>query len=213
MAIQDATKLALYNGALRRLGSRNLASLTENREPRRVLDDIWGDDDNVVDYALARGEWNFAIRTVQAEYSELVTPPFGLRRAFDKPADLMRVASIAPDEYFRTLLTDLQYKDEAGFWFTDYDVIYVRYVSNADTYGYNDLLWTETFKDYIECRLAYEGCERITNSTSKRDRQERDMGIALMTAKSQDTMNEGVKFAPPGAWVMSRSAGHRRERG
>ena len=38
MAITNSDRLDVYNGALRRLGSRRLASLTENREPRRVLD-------------------------------------------------------------------------------------------------------------------------------------------------------------------------------
>ena len=33
-------QLSLYNNALTVLGERKIASLTENREPRRVLDDV-----------------------------------------------------------------------------------------------------------------------------------------------------------------------------
>ena len=51
MAITNSDRLDVYNGALRRLGSRRLASLTENREPRRVLDDIWNNG-ALVNYAL-----------------------------------------------------------------------------------------------------------------------------------------------------------------
>lgn len=213
MAITDATKLAIYNGALRRLGSRALASLAENREPRRVMDGIWGASSEVVAGALERGEWNFAIRTVEGVYSSSVEPGFGFRRAFNKPDDFRRLASLSADPYFRHPLTNDSYIDEATYWFTDYDVIYIRYVSDDGDYGFNGAGWTEAFKDYLECKMAWEACERITNSTSKKDRLDRDMGIALKTAKSHDAMGEGVKFAPSGSWSRARGEGRSRRDG
>lgn len=204
MAITDAIKLTIYNGALQRLGSRKLASLAENRKPRRVMDDIWGSSSNIVLAALERGEWNFAIRTVEGIYSTSIEPPFGYSRAFDKPDDFRRLVSLSADPYFRTPLTDGQYTDEAGYWFADFDAIYVRYVSDHSDYGLNDSLWTESFKEYLECKMAWEACETITNATSKRDRIERDMMNALRTAKSHDAMSEGVKFPPRGAWSRAR---------
>lgn len=212
MAITDATKLAVYNGALLRLGSRKLASLAENREPRRVMDDIWGPSSNIVLSALERGEWNFAIRTVEGVYSTSVEPPFGFSRAFDKPDDFRRLAALSADPYFRAPLTNGQYIDEAGYWFSDFDVIYVRYVSDHSDYGFNGSLWTESFKEYLECKMAWEACERITNATSKRDRIERDMMNALKAAKSNDAMAEGVKFPPRGSWLRARG-GRGREGG
>lgn len=212
MAVTDATKLAIYNGALRRLGSRKLASLAENREPRRVMDDIWGASSEVVYSALERGEWNFAIRTVEGVYSTSVEPPFGFRRAFDKPDDMRRLAALSAEPYFRTPLTNGQYVDEAGYWFTDHDVIYVRYVSDHSDYGLNGSLWTEAFKEYLECKMAWEACERITNSTAGQDRLERDMRESLKVAKSHDAMNEGIKFPPRGSWSRARG-GRSRENG
>lgn len=205
MAISSEVKLALYNGALRRLGSRELASLTENREPRRVLDGIWGGSDRVVKKALEKGEWNFAIRTVEGTYSSTVEPDFGFRRAYDKPTDMRRLAALSADEYFGRPLVNAQYVDEAGYWFTDLDVLYVRYISDNTDYGLNSAAWPEAFKEYIECDLAWEACERITNATAKRDRIERDRMNALKSAKSNDAMAEGVKFLPHGSWSSSRS--------
>jgi hypothetical protein len=46
----SASKLKLYNDALGILGERRLASLTENREPRRVLDEVWDAGKGVVNY-------------------------------------------------------------------------------------------------------------------------------------------------------------------
>lgn len=211
MAIADDVKLAIYNGALRRLGSRKLASLSENREPRRVLDDIWGSASEVVGYALERGEWNFAIRTVQGNYSSAIEPDFGYRRAFEKPSDMRRLASLSYDPYFNIPLSHDEYVDEAGYWFMDYDEIYVRYVSDDGSYGFDSGLWTEGFKKWLECYMAWEGCERITNSTTKRVGLEKDMNKFLRDAKSLDAMNEGTKFRPPGDWIRSRHTG-RRER-
>jgi hypothetical protein len=59
------TKLSLYNGALRELGSRKLSSLSENRESRRVLDDIW--DGGFRDEILESGLWTFAVRSIEID--------------------------------------------------------------------------------------------------------------------------------------------------
>lgn len=206
MAITSAVKLELYNGALRRIGSRRLASLTESREPRRVLDDIWGADNQIVRWALERGEWNFAIRSVQADYDPGIEPDFGFRRAYEKPEDFVRLASLTRDAYFRSPLTNAEYMDEATYWFTDLDVIYVRYVSDDTDYGFSSAAWSESFKNLIEVSLAYEGVERITNSSGKLDRILRDYDRALKEARSHDAMSEGVKFPPRGSWLRARGA-------
>ena len=46
-----ASKLSIYNGALRAIGERRLASLTEDRASRRELDDAY---DDVVANCLSR---------------------------------------------------------------------------------------------------------------------------------------------------------------
>lgn len=210
MAISNTDKLDVYNGALRRLGSRRLASLTEAREPRRVLDDIWNNG-ALVNYALERGEWNFALRSVQGAYNTGISPGFGFRRAFDKPDDFRRLAALSADEYFRIPLTAHQYTDEGGYWLSDQDTLYIRYVSSHDSYGYDSSRWTESFRYYLECCLAYEACERITNSGAKLEKVEQQMRSYLSQAKSTDAMQEGVKFPPRGAWASSRSIGLRGE--
>lgn len=207
MAVSQDVRLAIYNGALQRLGSRELASLAENREPRRVLDGHWGSDNAVVKRALEKGEWNFSIRTVEGIYSPGIEPAFGFARAYGKPDDMLRLAAIASDEYFRSPLVASQYTDEAGFWFTDQPVIYARYVSMDDSYGMDSSKWTEAFKEYLQCDLAWLACERLTNATSKRDRIERDRMNALKAAKSLDTMGDGAKFLPHGSWARSRAGG------
>lgn len=205
MAVTSGIKLRVYNGALFHLGSRKLSSLSEAREPRRVLDEVWGSNDEVIYWALEQGEWNFAIRSVQADYSASVTPSFGFRRAFDKPSDFRRLAQLSSDEYFTYAMTDREFKDEATYWFTDHDVLYIRYVSDSDEYGLNSAAWSEAFIDFLEFRLAWKACRRITNSNSTFDRIDRDYQKALRAARSFDAMNEGVKILPSGSWVRARA--------
>ena len=204
MAISPEDKLSIYNAALRHLGSRQLVALTEERKPRRVLDGIWGADNGLVRKALERGEWNFAIRTVLGDYNPSIEPGFGFRRAYDKPDDFRRLAALSPDEYFRSPLTNDQYVDEAGFWFTNHDVIFIRYVSDDDAYGMNAAAWPQAFREHLEYSLAADACETITNSGGRRRELHAASMDALKIAKSNDTMGEGVKFLPPGSWSRSR---------
>src|SRR5574343_760692 len=126
-----ATKISLYNNALLLLGERTLASLTESREVRRLLDKVWARP--VVRECLEAGLWRFAMRTVELTYSPSVEPPFGYRYAFDRPSDLVRTAAVCQDEYLREPL--LQYQIEGEYWYAELDTIYVRYVSDDDAYG------------------------------------------------------------------------------
>jgi hypothetical protein len=204
MPVLAEDKLAIYNGALRRVGARKLASLTENREPRRVLDDAWGDTDNLVKKALAKGEWNFSIIAAQVDASPSVDPDFGFTYAYDKPADFLRMAAISANDRFVPPLDARGYADEAGYWFADHQVIYIRYVS-AET-GLVSSGWPDLFRQYLECYLASEVCERLTNSRTKRQELLADADDALRGAKSNDSMNEGTKPLPRGSWSRSRGA-------
>ena len=76
------TQLFIYNEALGHLGERQLASLAEPREPRRVLDSYWSD---VVGFCLSQGLWKFAKRTVQIDNDASVTPQFGFNYCFPIP--------------------------------------------------------------------------------------------------------------------------------
>lgn len=208
MPVLSEDKLAIYNGALRRLGARKLASLSENREPRRVLDDAWGNADNLPKKALARGEWNFALVAAQVDASPSIEPSFGFQFAFDKPDDFLRLAGISASDRFQPPLDATGYVDEAGYWFSDYQTIFVRYVSA--TTGLISASWPDPFRQFLECYLAAEVAERLTNSRTKRQELLADAEDALRAAKSNDAMNEGAKPLARGSWSSARFGRWRR---
>lgn len=194
------TKLSVYNGALRNLGSRNLASLSENRESRRVLDTAW--DGGFVDEILELGQWVFATRTVEISYDPSITTDFGYTYGFGKPDDFVRTAGVCQDELFQIPLLD--YRDENGFWWSNLDTIYVSYISNDTSFG-NDLsLWPQTFIDFAEKNLALKVCKRLTQSDNDEVILQKKVEKALVKARSIDAMADPVRFAPRGRWANAR---------
>lgn len=192
------SKLEIYNEALGLLGERKIASLTETREPRRVLDDFY---DSAMAYCLERGFWNWAIRTVQLDHSVAYDPPFGYSYAFTKPDDWVRTFVISGSENLEPPL--LKYVDEGGLWYADCDPLYVRYVSSDAAWGMDLSLWPQTFVAYAAARLAVRASKRITGANASDDLL-RDERVARANAMSKDAMDEPPGFPPTGSWVLSR---------
>jgi hypothetical protein len=117
------TKLFIYNETLGHLGERQLASLSEPREPRRVLDSYWSD---VVAFCLSQGLWKFAKRTVQIDNDTAVTPQFGFNYCFAIPSDWVRTIVVSTSPNMDPPL--LQFSGEAGFWYANLTPIFVSYV-------------------------------------------------------------------------------------
>lgn len=196
-----SNQLNVYNDALQLVGERQLVSLTENREPRRLLDAVW---DGALKYCLEQGQWNFAIRSVRVNYSPSVEPPFGYRRAFNKPDDYVRTVAFASDPFFNSPI--IQYTDEAGFWFCDLDEIFIRYVSNDQSFGLDSSLWPETFSSFVAAYLAKKIAPRLKNGTD-RERLAREYKVAKTDALTKDAIQEPTKIFPTGRWVRSRHGG------
>lgn len=194
------SKLKLYNGALAILGQRQLGALTENRESRRQLDLAW--DDGAVDAALEAGQWYFAMRSVRITSDPSITPDWGYRKVFEVPEDHIRTCAVCQDEMFNVPL--LGYREEAGFWYSDLDPIYVRYVSNDTAFGMDFSLWPGTFVEYLKGHLAFLTALVLTSDKKKVVLAEAYRSKALKDAKSKAAMADPTTFPAEGAWTSSR---------
>lgn len=193
-----ATQLSLYQDALGIIGERQLASLTENVEPRRVLDSAWPAARN---YCLEHAHWKFAQRTTKISYSPSVTPAFGYTRAFEKPTDLVKLSKLCSDEFFTMPL--VRVVEENGFWFTDIDAIYVSYVSNDTAYGYDYSLWPETFSLFVSTYLALRIAARIRPTLDTRAIS-LQYNAAKEDAQAKDAVQGPTQFPPQGSWNRAR---------
>lgn len=204
------SKLSIINAALSHLKERRVTE-DEPVEAWREMDAWWNGGD-IRDEWLNAGYWNFATRTSKIERNTALTPPFGYSYTFDKPSDWIRTARVASDEYFNSPLT--RYDDESSYWFADVDPLYVSYVSNDASYGYDFAAWPELFTRFCEFDLAKKAMNRVGNL----DRAEKADLVAmhrraLVDARNKDAMNEPAKFPPFGSWVRSRSQGGSRDPG
>lgn len=194
-------QLELYNGALLLCGERFLSSLTENREPRRLLDHVWSS--NGVKKCLEQGQWNFAMRSAQIDYDSSVEPSFGFNRAFEKPDDWVLTCGVCEDEFFRSPLT--RYWDESGYWYSDIDTIYVRFVSSLPTYGLDLGKWPDSFTEFVEEYFASKIILKLTNSQKNLDDSIARLKKKKLAAKSAAAMAEPTSFPARGSWSLSRN--------
>jgi hypothetical protein len=196
-------RLSLYNGAARLLGERKLASLTEDRGLRYYLDDVW--DDGGVRRCLEAGQWTFAVRKVELEASSTVEPQIDqFIYAFAKPSDLVRLAGISASASGRPL-TD--YDFAGGFFFANFDPLFIRYVSDDVSYGSDFSLWPESFIDYVQASFALDVAPRLTASESHVARIEEKKEKALKQLMYIDGMNSPSIRPPLGSWARARLSG------
>ena len=196
-----ADKLGVYNGTLRLMGERKLASLTEDLEARRVLDEAFPD---AVQYALGQGFWRFALRNVRIVSDPNVARDFGYQAAFAKPEDLVRLHAISSDEFMNIPL--IHWQEEGGWWLSHDAEIFVSYVSNDSLYGGSLTAWTPNFLRYLQYHLATEIVERLAPSTDV-GKLEAKKDTALKDALSKDAMQTAPVWPMVGGWGGLRGGG------
>lgn len=198
-----ATKLEIYNEALEFLGESPLASTTENHEPRFLLDNVW--DRGLIRRCLQQGQWNFATRSVEADFDPAIEPEWGFLRGFTKPTDWVRTVALCSDSYFRSPLID--YKDEANTWFTDLDRIYVRYVSDDNAYGGDLGAWPDHFTEFAAAYMALKICRKVKQSAKSKEEMWGEFKEVRSLSRSIDASNDPTAFPPPGSFVSARLGG------
>lgn len=198
-----ATKLEVYNLALGYVRERKIADLTEDREPRRLLDDVW---DHETLMCLENGQWVFAFRSLRMDSSPSVDPAFGYRYAFELPDDRSRIVGVSASETFDPPLNAMQ--EEAGYIFADIDPLYLMYVSKDVGYGMNIGEWPALYTDYVAHRLAVRIAPRVTHMSGEAmDELAKSTKRARSDALSSCAMQSATKFMPVGSWVLARSGG------
>ena len=193
----NTTQLELYNKALRHLGERKLASLSESRESRRYLDDEYGD---TVLLCLRGGLWNWATRAIKINADSSITPAFGYQAAFPKPSDWIRTSVLSTTETFDPPLRF--YQDQNGYWLCNSDALYVRYVST--TLGLVLTNWPPDFAEYVGVSLARTIAPRITQDKSMLQEIEAREEKYRKRAQANDAMDQPPTPWPLGTWTTGR---------
>jgi len=197
------TQLIVYNLALAALGERKAVATSDATEPVRILDNIW--TNGIREYCLEQGHWKFALKDEELTPSVTEIPTFGYTNAFAVPANFVRLSAMSSDEYFNSVVTQVQQKGQ--YWYSDLDLLYVRYVSKATTLGYDVTNWPETFSKFVALQMAYDAAERV--NPDRKLKVEIELREAKKNALAKDAVEGPTQFLPMGTWLANRGSRNR----
>lgn len=176
MAIDQET---VYVNALTLLGQRRLSSLTENREPRHVLDGIW--NLGAVDYCLEIVQPTFAAKTTKLTSSTTSTE-HDFDNVFTLPSDYISIVGVYSDANLDQEIN--RYIIEGLTLACNYSTIYVRYTSN----GYAISTWSASFARVVAGYLAREAADRL--APAKLEKLQQDFIDKVEAARSLESEKE-----------------------
>jgi len=184
--------LDLYNEALLLLGQRQLASITEDREPRYRLDGAY--NRLAVEYCLQLVQPSFAGQTVA-----LSAPAVGttFNFAHTLSADEIEIIGVFSDRSLDQPVT--RYIKEGGKISCDYNEIWVRYISNTLATSIDS--WPAAFFSVVGCYLALQTATRL----SPDDHEKLELKFQQRVGISKET--DGIATDGPGGARPSGATG------
>lgn len=197
-----ASNIDIANAALLKLGADRITSLNDNNDRARVLNQRFT---MVRDAELRRHRWRFALaRAMLPALAD--APAFGFARAFQLPVDFIRLVQVG--EYdLGADLTDYRSAPN-GLWAVEGQTILsnlesplpIRYIKRIN----DPALFDSAFVEAFAARLAWECCERITQSDSKRQLAAGEYKEAIREAIRANAIEAPPEYASDDTWVMAR---------
>ena len=184
-----ASRTSISNRALSKLGQPRVANIeTTDTKAARTINEMY---DSVRDAVLAAYPWNFAVtRTNLAPDAD--EPDWGWDYAYTMPSDFLSLVRID---------TDPEYEFENGKILTDEGtVLYIRYIKKVTDEGNFPALFAETFAS----RLAFESCEQITQSNTKKVTLGSEFEAGLKQAYQVDAKENPTDDIEDDDWVTAR---------
>jgi len=149
-----ATKLSVFNEALRILAQPLVASPSGPGEDLRQLNGAW---DSVIRACYEIGNWNFLVTRAELARAAEV-PVWGYSYYYTLPTDFSRVVEISETGVNHDPL--LRYEIERGKVATNVETVYLKYIStNIAAITPGD--WSQAFADYVGASLALRTAPKL----------------------------------------------------
>lgn len=194
---------AIANRALTKIGETRLLGLGDDTNAGRTLNSMFT---HVRDAELRRHRWKFAIKR-DSLLALATAPAWGYAYQFPLPNDYLALVQVN-DFYIRPASKDKgpwtveRSSDGSGtVLLSDLAApLYVRYISRVTNAGLFDPLFVEA----LACKLAYEACEALTQSSTKKKDCADAYRFALDEAARVDAIELPPDELPWGSWLESR---------
>lgn len=186
------SKVAIANRALQKLGAKRIESLTQDHPNARSMNAAF---DIVRDALLRKYNWSFAIQR-DSIAADADGPTWGDWNRYTKPNDFL--ALIRDDE--SGLVVD--WKIEGDYILSaESSPLEIRYLARIEDPNKYDPLFVEALASLI----AYECCEEITQSTSKKAQLKEDVKDAVDEARRVNAIEKGAEDFPEDDWITTRA--------
>lgn len=189
-----AGKVDIWNRALQKLGAKRVTSVSDTGVNGRACDACY---DAVLERVLRKHRWNCSIKRASLA-AELTAPTWGRANAFAVPADYITLAN----DYPEMASNSKDWLVEGGFILTNDDApLQIRYVSRMTDVNLMDGLLRET----VSTEMAYEMCEELTQSNTKKADLRGDMKDIIALAKKANAIENVPMESPEDSWITGRS--------
>jgi len=197
-----ASIIQVANRALTKLGAARIISLSDDNKQARAINSCYED---LRDDELRAHRWQFAIkRTSLAALTD--APAFGYTYQYELPSDFLRL-DMVNDEYPAAIMDNYigaEYVDwviEGNRILTDIGApLKLRYGAQI-----TDVTeWDVNFREALASRIAYEICEDLTQSDTKKQFAMQDYRRAIGQAIRVNAIERPPVMPPDDQWVVSR---------
>jgi len=189
-----ASEVEICNAALLKLGAKSITSLTDGTANARRCNAAY---ERLRNAELRKHTWNFSIARDELA-ADSPAPTWGRANSFTLPADFLKMADPYPEENFNSR----DWVIEQGKILTnDSAPLYIRYVAKITDPNLMDPL----FREALACAMAFELCEPITQSNSKKADARASYGAAIREAKRANALDNVPVESVEDSWITCRA--------
>ena len=199
-----ASSVDIANSALTKLGEKRITALTDNQKGAREINAVF---ELRRDKLLRAFNWNFAMkRTNLSALSD--APEWGYTYQYQLPSDCLRVVQVN-DFYVIPGFADFvgagpdeePFRIEGATIVTDFVApLKIRYVRRVTSSGDFDAAFVEAFA----YDLAFETCEAITQSSTKKESLREGRRQEILEAIRANAIELPPQAQADDAWIASR---------
>lgn len=186
-----SSKTQIANRALSKLGQPRVSNIdTTNTKAARIISSMW---DSVRDDVLQAYPWSFAVKRASLAPDGVNADEWDeWSYSYTTPADFLSLYDIKDDP---------AYSFEGGKILTDEgSTLYIRYIAQITNTGQ----YSPVFNNALSTRLAYEACEEVTQSNTKKEALLREYQIVLGNAYLTDAVQNPIVTLEDDDWVTDR---------
>lgn len=197
-----ASAIAVANAALLKLGQGTITAFSDEDEKARWLNARFAP---LRDALLRSYRWTFAMARASLS-ADVDAPAFDYDLAYTLPGDCLQLVEVV--DGYRTLgLADYIGRDVTVYTVEGRKVLAnisaplkIRYVTRQE----DTTLWDPLFDEALANRLAYDLCEKVTQSGTKREAAYRDYRDTIREAIRVNAVELPSEQGVDGSWLMGR---------